>query len=132
MNTKSELIKDFVSHVPAECRIIVRASLADELASKSELIDDLQEYILLLKQRSASQEFLDYDKAMLVADQCEVLLGDKFGVEGTERHAIIQAAVRYFILEDDAESDSESLIGFDDDEAVVAAAMEVLEAQNNN
>ena len=35
----------------------------------------------------------------------------------------IQAAVRYFVLEDDAESDLNSVIGLDDDAEVVNAVL---------
>jgi uncharacterized membrane protein YkvA (DUF1232 family) len=36
-----------------------------------------------------------------------------------EHHRLVQAAVLYFVTDEDAESDTSSLIGFDDDRRVV-------------
>ena len=36
---------------------------------------------------------------------------------------LLQAAIRYFVIEDDANADQQSLVGFDDDAAVVNAVL---------
>ena len=43
-----------------------------------------------------------------------------------EHHRLVQAAVRYFVTEEDAEADRESLIGFEDDRLVAATVAEEL------
>jgi uncharacterized membrane protein YkvA (DUF1232 family) len=43
-----------------------------------------------------------------------------------ERRAAIQAAVRYFVIEDDADSDLDSILGLDDDAEVLNAVLKHL------
>ena len=43
-----------------------------------------------------------------------------------KQHRLTQLAISYFVLEEDAEDDNESLIGFDDDLQVAIAVIEEL------
>jgi len=43
-----------------------------------------------------------------------------------KQHRLTQLAISYFVLEEDAEDDNESLIGFDDDLQVAVAVIEEL------
>ncbi|MGD8511599.1 MAG: hypothetical protein PVI12_00780 [Gammaproteobacteria bacterium] len=46
---------------------------------------------------------------------------------GEEHHRLVQAAVLYFVTDEDAEGDTSSLIGFDDDRRVVRRVLGELE-----
>jgi uncharacterized membrane protein YkvA (DUF1232 family) len=53
---------------------------------------------------------------------------DHVAAEGDEEaHRLVHAAVRYFVMEEDAESDMDSLIGFDDDAEIVTEVAEALD-----
>ena len=82
-------------------------------------------YMDHLEGRSADSEFLDLATARRVAVGCQALmtrLGDNPSIG---QHLAVQAAVDYFILEDDGEDD-DSIVGFDDDLEVVRVTAEVL------
>lgn len=72
-------------------------------------------------------ENIDLDTARVVADRCLQLMGST--PESTfsdEKRLLVQAAARYFVVDEDAESDFRSQHGFDDDLAVVEAVEAVL------
>ena len=76
-------------------------------------------YVAELHLATRTHEFLDIGLAKKIADQCLNLLNDIDVDTPKETRQLIQAAIRYFLLDDDADSDKESLIGFDDDARVV-------------
>jgi len=84
-----------------------------------ELRRDIRAYVEKLETISKKTEFLDLVLARRVATQCESLL-DGLGPDSSKEHRqLIQAAVQYFIENEDEENDIESPIGFDDDLEVV-------------
>ncbi len=83
-------------------------------------------YLARLEALSAEREFVDVSLARNVARRC-IELVDRFGGEPDgERRRLVQAAVRYFVLEDDVEEDTTSLVGFDDDFIVIQMVEELL------
>lgn len=81
-----------------------------------ELEAQVDGYLSTLEEKQEEHEFLDIELARKVAAQCKALLR---GVD-EEYHQLLQAGIRYFIEENDAEADMESPIGFDDDAEVIA------------
>lgn len=75
-----------------------------------------------LEEVSTRREFVDLGLARRVASDLDRLisLADRRSLD-ERRRRLIQAAVRYFALDRDAEGDTASPIGFDDDELVVRA-----------
>lgn len=84
--------------------------------------DDLDLRALVEAHRSAvlrawaQDPFVDRDLAERVAEACLALL------DAAGDHAAVRAACLYFAATDDAEHDTVSVVGFDDDAAVVAHA----------
>ena len=71
-------------------------------------------------------EFFDLQTADQVADLCRRLLEALPADPSDKQHRLTQLAISYFVLEEDAEDDNDSLIGFDDDLRVVVAVIEEL------
>lgn len=82
---------------------------------------EVRDYLVLIeKQASDGLEFLDLVTARRVSKQCLALLDRAVSPEHDEATALlVQVAARYFIEDDDAEGDTSSPIGFDDDAEVV-------------
>lgn len=62
---------------------------------------------------------MDLITASKVARQCETLIATIDSGTKEMNHRLIHAALRYFVLSQDAESDTASPVGFDDDALVV-------------
>ncbi|HYD49940.1 MAG TPA: hypothetical protein VEB21_16400 [Terriglobales bacterium] len=73
-----------------------------------------------IEELAANREFVDITLATRVADRCRELVVRVDPNGADPRAALVRAALRYFLLETDAEPDS-AVLGFDDDAAVVAA-----------
>jgi hypothetical protein len=79
-----------------------------------------------LRAASRSNEFLDLTQAEELTKRSLALLG-LLGPDTLDAHRkLILAAVYYFILDKDAESDSDSILGLEDDEQVIAAVERVV------
>ena len=79
----------------------------------------ISEYLSELADAQQRHEFLDVQLARTLADQCLLLLDTVDVDTPSETRRLIQAAVLYFLRSEDAESDKESLLGFDDDAVVI-------------
>jgi hypothetical protein len=89
------------------------------------LAQEVEAYVQLLEQHAEQVEFMDLATASRVAEICRFLLAKLEESPCPDRHLAVQAAVEYFILEDDGEDDT-SLIGFDDDLQVAQVTAAVL------
>jgi hypothetical protein len=80
-----------------------------------------------LREAGRENEFLDLVQAERLATRSLALL-DRLqdGMPDVERKLIL-AAVYYFIVDEDGESDTESVLGLDDDEQVLDVVEKVLE-----
>ena len=85
----------------------------------------MERYVAGLRIRGRSDGFLDLDTAEKVAAGCLHLLDQLAPGMEPEPHHAVQAAVLYFVLEDDAEAD-DSVIGFDDDLQVLDTTAQYL------
>lgn len=93
---------------------------SEPLMDPSILRSDVARYLEELGDRE-QEEPLDMDTAHRVAERMARLLADLGQSPNEDHHRLAQAAVQYFLLEEDAEGDLSSPRGFRDDEAVVAA-----------
>ena len=93
--------------------------------SIQDLEANIREYRASLRARAVESEFLDLETARRVAACCHALLVQLAGSPSPAHHRAVQAAVDYFLLEDDGEEDG-SIVGFDDDLEVVRVTAEVL------
>ena len=87
---------------------------------------ELERYASQLKYQAQKSEFFDLDTAEQAATLCRKLLEALPAGLSQEQHRLTQLAINYFVLEEDAEDDNYSLIGFDDDLQVVVAVIEEL------
>lgn len=86
----------------------------------AELRAELDDHVVQIQSASGANEFLDAALALAIASSCRALLEHTETGSGHER-ALAQAAVRYFVLDDDADHDLESVCGLDDDAMVCNA-----------
>jgi hypothetical protein len=87
--------------------------------SPAELIDDIDTYLDDLENLSEDAEFVDLPTARRIAAQCRALLAHLNAESPEVDRRLIQASIRYFIEDEDAEADTDSPTGLDDDAEVV-------------
>lgn len=93
--------------------------------SRNGLREELERFRLRVREAAQVDEFLDLALGMNLADRCERMLSDLDSLADSRLHPLIELAIRYLVLRDDAEGDVDSIIGFDDDRLVV----EIVEAE---
>ncbi len=109
-----------------EIRAILRSLLDYPACTQQELLDDIDKYITRVRDESTRREFVDVQLAERLGTTARGLVS-LLGPNTSEEHAkLIRAAVRYFFLETDAESDLNSVVGFDDDADVLNAVARFL------
>lgn len=87
--------------------------------SRQEMRRRVSSYIVGIEARAREVDYIDVELAQSIANGCHRLI-DTLDADSTEEHrCLVQAAVLYFVTEEDAEGDTTSLIGFDDDRLVV-------------
>jgi hypothetical protein len=89
------------------------------------LSDKLETYVQGIRNNTHS-EFFDLQTANRVTVLCRGLLNALPADPSERQHRLTQLAIHYFVLEEDAEDDNDSLIGFDDDLQVAIAVIEEL------
>ena len=105
--------------VPPAVAAVLRRLLSEPAREVATLREEIRSYVQELRDLNRDVEFLDFDLARQVATRCEALLDGITPASPPEIHRLVQAAVRYFIENDDEENDIESPIGFDYDAEVV-------------
>ena len=107
-------------------RRIVEQLAGEALVPVQVLTDELQQYVEELETQTSKAGIFDDGTAMRVAALCWKLI-DAMPPEPDERqHRLIQLAINYFVLAEDAQDDNHSLAGFDDDLEVVVAVINEL------
>lgn len=87
-------------------------------SAANQLQDDVRQYTLRIQEALQQNEFLDIDTAKRLAAVLITLL-DEYSTFSPSHRALIIGAVRYFLQDRDAEPDTTSLLGFDDDTIVL-------------
>ena len=120
----SSAVGDLKSFVVSSARppiaLVLQRLLGEPLVPVAELRTQIACHSQSLRQSSSAIEFIDLTKASSVASICLALLATVTEETPTDERRLIQAGVRYFLEDDDAESDLSSPIGFDDDAEVIA------------
>lgn len=93
--------------------------------SPQTLIELLDRYQDRLAQALSSNEFLDLQTAQAI-DVCLRDLLERWNQFPSQQQILIGAATRYFVEEEDAESDTRSILGLDDDLEVVNAVLTLI------
>lgn len=113
--------------IPNASKDLWRKLVSEELRPVHELFKEVRSYQHAISQRSTVQDAeVDPTLAKALAEASLRLLGtlNESSPENTRR--LVQAAVRYFIIEDDADSDLDSILGLDDDAEVMNAVLKKL------
>ena len=112
--------------LPARVGAIVARQLREGRSSPIELHRTVSDYRNGLEGAARDGRYIDVILATEVANLLHRLIDTLQQPVTSEHHRLVQAAVRYFVTEEDAESDRDSLIGFEDDRLVAAAVAEEL------
>jgi hypothetical protein len=113
--------------IPSDAQPLWAQLVTAELAPVHKLFSEVRAYQTMLAQRSQwSEDEVDPALAQALCGASNKLLGslNERSPESTRR--LVQGAVRYFVLEDDADSDLDSILGLDDDALVMNAVMNKL------
>ena len=111
--------------LPREARPIWAELTASPVSDVASLRAELADYRERIQGEAGRRELFDHARGLRVAESCAALL-DRWGTLSGDDQRIAQAAVRYFLRQRDGEDDFESVTGFDDDAAVMNAALEHL------
>ncbi len=112
-----------LSGIPKEALDLWQHLLAEDLVPVDQLRAEVAEYEKHIAEQARSREFLDTSTAGQLAKVSLKLLGTVTADTSPDDRLLIQAAIRYFVLEEDAEGDLESVTGFDDDVEVMNAVL---------
>ncbi len=106
--------------LPPRVAVIVERLFRERRSSPIELHRMVSDYRNALEGAARSGRYIDVILATEVANLLHRLIDTITVPVPPEHHRLVQAAVRYFVTEQDAESDQDSLIGFEDDRLVAA------------
>ena len=108
-------IDHVMAKLPSRVGAIVDRLFREATISRAELRRLVSEYLVQVEVRAREVDYLDVPRAGHIAMICHRLIDTLRGPVEPDHARLVQAAVRYFVIDDDAESDTDSLIGFDDD-----------------
>jgi uncharacterized membrane protein YkvA (DUF1232 family) len=95
-------------------------NLLDEaLVPADELFGQVDDHLARIEQHAAQDGFVDVELARTLTKRCRRLLESCANKALKDHGHLVQAAVRYFVLDEDGDSDIASIIGFDDDALVI-------------
>jgi len=107
--------------VPEEARTRLAELLEDPPIPAEELLEQIEAYLGRIRQVVMQGAPLDVSAAERLATLSRHLVRQMGTLPGEAERRLVQAAVRYFVLEDDAEGDLVSILGLDDDDQVLQA-----------
>lgn len=111
-----------ISGIPHESQALFDRLHDAPLAAVAELRAELQAYVARIATMTPANELVDAELGEAICRCCEGLLDMLEDDAANEAwHRLVQAAVRYFVAEEDVEPDRDSLWGLDDDAAVCGA-----------
>ena len=115
-----EITEQVLASLDPDVAEVVRGYLEDPIASIDLLEDRVALYAKELESSAEDGRVFDLDQGLTLARQCEALLSIAEELDEESRR-LVQAATLYLCVADDADGDMDSLIGFDDDAALIEA-----------
>lgn len=115
-----------VAGLPAPVATIFKRLMREPRLSRQEMRRRVASYVVDLETLARAVDYIDVDLVQSIATRCYHLIDGLREGPAEDQRRLVQAAVLYFLVEDDAEGDTSSLIGFDDDRLVVDAVWEEL------
>jgi uncharacterized membrane protein YkvA (DUF1232 family) len=123
------LLDRLLREAPVEARSLLAQLWESEVPAIEAMRTEVAAYRNSLAGLQARHEFLDAETARRIARQLDSLLAWLGANPDQDAARLIHVAVRYFVEDDDGESDFDSPIGFDDDAEVVEAVARLLGLQ---
>lgn len=123
------LLDRLLREAPVEARPLLQALWDTEVSAVDTMRTEVAAYRDTLSDLQTRYEFLDRSTADRIALQLDSLLSWLGAHPDPESARLVHVAVRYFVENDDGESDFDSPIGFDDDAEVVEAVARMLGQQ---
>ncbi len=115
------MIRPLPPGVPEEARTRLAELLEDPPIPAEELFDQIEACLGRIRQVVMQGAPLDVSAAERLAELSRGLVRRMGSLPEEKDRRLVQAGVRYFVLEDDAEGDLVSILGLDDDEQVLRA-----------
>ena len=113
-----------IDGIPEAAQPLWKRLLDEPLVPVHELFKQVRDYQQTIAQRSQWRDAdVDPKLANALVDASLKLLSTLNASSPESTRQLIQAAVRYFVIEDDADSDLDSILGLDDDAEVINAVL---------
>ena len=109
--------------IPDGSRQMWTELLTEDVLPVNDLLTQVRRYQQEITQTASVNDDVDLELARSLASAAVKLLGTVQDDTSEPNKRAIQAAVRYLVIEDDAESDTNSVIGLDDDTDVLNAVL---------
>ena len=119
------MVMSVFDDVPEGAREVVEALLLEPTVPEAALLVELSAHLETIHAAAGQNEFLDVSLALRLTEVSRALIGESRRRDDGARR-LVQAAVRYFIIDDDADPDLESVCGLDDDAEVCNAVARAL------
>jgi len=111
-------ISRVIAEFPETIAVIFKRLMRAPRRSREEMRRRVSGYIVQIESLAREVDYLDVDLAQYIANACHRLIDTLDGFSTEDHRCLVQAAVLYFVTDEDAEGDTSSLIGFDDDRLV--------------
>jgi len=124
--THSARIQGVIERLPQDSADFFQRLLAEPTLDAGDLWMMVRGHLVALREAEAAEEVMDGRLGKELAEASEQLLYRFPDEDSEDGQLLIQAAIRYFVLNEDAEGDMDSLVGFDDDAQVFNVVVEEL------
>lgn len=118
-----------IARLPDSVEVLFCKMMREPRRSSEELRRLVAAHLLRLETLAREVDYLDVELAAEVANRCHRLIDTIDPPVSEDHRRLVQAAVLYFVLDEDVEGDTTSLIGLDDDRLVVVAVCDELGAR---
>lgn len=116
-------LQNFFNLLPDSVKTVVSSHVQElDSATADYLVTELDSYMRRVRVESARKPELNAHLVERMVEVLKVLLHEFSGFSD-ENRMVISAAARYFLDSDDAQQDFDDVFGFDDDLAVLNAAL---------
>ena len=109
--------------IPKDAAALWDSLMSEQLVDVDDLRNGVTTYQRFIADKSKRREFVDTSTAEEIATVLLRLLDTIVPETPDEQRLAVQAAVRYFVIKNDAEGVLESVTGFDDDVEVTNAVL---------
>jgi uncharacterized membrane protein YkvA (DUF1232 family) len=109
--------------IPAASRALWTKLATEPLIPVHQLFAEVRSYQQSIATRVRDNDDVDPKLVKALVDASMRLLGTLKETTPESTRRMVQAAVRYFLIEDDADGDLDSILGLDDDAEVINAVL---------